>query len=259
MSNKSHAACDVEQPSQVIDNRIGLSRAAVLATLPLSIAVIPWGILTGALAIQIGLTAVQAQLMSLLVFAGAAQLSAMTLLSAGAAPIALFGSTFVISSRHLLYSVTFREHVIDLPLAWRISIAMLLTDEMFAVSQSHTLQHGQFSPLFAVVSGATFYVIWNIATFLGILAGDAFENLDALGLDFAIAATFIAMTFGELRRMPVALAIVVAAGVSVLTQPFLPDSYIIVAALLGMTAAFLVTSQETQPASSDNQKLRDHL
>jgi len=100
---------------------------AIIAITPLAIAVIPWGILTGAIAIQIGLTPFEAQLMSLLVFAGAAQLSAMTLMSNSASPLSLFTSTFVISSRHLLYSIVFREHMMRLPFYRRLFMAFVLT------------------------------------------------------------------------------------------------------------------------------------
>jgi len=217
-----------------------LSVAACLDTLPLAIAVIPWGILTGALAIQVGLSPIQAQLLSLLTFAGAAQLSCITLLGAGASFSAIFGSTFVISSRHLLYSVVFRQHVLALSQRWRLAIAFVLTDEMFAVSQAHTHKTGQFSALYALVSGYCFYVVWNLATLAGIVAGDLIENLDSLGLDFAIAATFIAMTFGELRRFPILIAILVSGCLSVALKAYFTDSYIIIAALTGMVAAFCV-------------------
>jgi len=216
----------------------------VLDTLPLAIAVIPWGILTGALAIQIGLSVVQAQLMSLLVFAGAAQISAMTLMAGTANLGAILGSTFVISARHLLYSITFREHVIRQPLRWRVAIAFLLTDEMFAVSEAHTKRAGGFSVSFALASGLTFYFIWNVSTLVGIVAGDSFENLDQLGLDFAIAATFIAMTFDQLRQLPVALAMLVSGVLAVLLQPIFTDSYIILASLAGMLVAYLVDSDK---------------
>lgn len=228
------------QPSASQSSAWRLSITACLDTLPLSIAVIPWGILTGALAIQVGMSPLQAQLLSLLTFAGAAQLSCITLLGAGASVNAIFASTFVISSRHLLYSVVFREHVLALPQRWRLAMAFVLTDEMFAVSQSHTHKTGQFSALYALVSGYCFYVVWNIATLVGIVAGDLIENLDSLGLDFAIAATFIAMTFGELRRFPVLIAVLVSGVLSVTLKPYFNDSYIIIAAIMGMFTAFLV-------------------
>ena len=215
-------------------------KQGVLDTVPLALAVVPWGILTGALAIQIGLSPLQAQLLSLLVFAGAAQLSAITLLAGGAGTPAILSSVFVISSRHLLYSIVFREHVLSLPFRWRAAIGFLLTDEMFAVSEAHTRRTGQFSPVFALASGITFYLVWNFATLVGIVAGEALDNLEQLGLDFAIVATFIAMTFADLRRSPVLCAVIVSGFSSVLLKQFLVDMYIVVAALLGMAAAYVV-------------------
>lgn len=217
---------------------------AVLDTLPLAIAVLPWGVLTGALAIQIGLTVLQAQAMSLFVFAGAAQLSAMTLMPLGASIWSLMGSTFVISSRHLLYSVTFRQYVKSLSLSWRVSIGFLLTDEMFAVSEAHTRRTGQFSALFALVSGLTFYIAWNLSTLLGIMLGDLAGDLEQLGLDFAIIATFIAMTFDRLGERPIFVAITVSGIAAVLLQPVFTDGYILIASLIGMACAYLADTDQ---------------
>jgi 4-azaleucine resistance transporter AzlC len=216
-------------------------------TLPLCIAVIPWGILTGAIAIQVGMSPLQAQLMSLLVFAGAAQLSGMTMMANATPLLPLFASTFVISSRHLLYSVVFRQHVVHLPLHRRLLMGFVLTDEMFAVSEAHTKRSGQFSETFAFVSGFSFYVIWNLATTAGIIAGEYFNNLESLGLDFAIAATFIAMTFTDLRRFPVLVAVLVSGTLSVLLKPVFTNSYIVIAALLGMLAAYLLNEPHALP------------
>jgi 4-azaleucine resistance transporter AzlC len=230
-----------------------LTRQAILDTLPLSIAVIPWGILTGALAIEAGFSAIQAQLMSLIVFAGAAQLSGITLIAAGSSFISIFTSTVVISSRHLLYSITFRQHVEALPLRTRLLIGFLLTDEMFAVSEAHSKRSASFSAWFAIVSGLTFYFFWNLATLLGIFAGEYFAELDSLGLDFAIVATFIAMTFAELRRYPVLVAVLMSGFTAVLLKPILADSYIVLAALVGMFSAYFCSGSETisgQQASS---------
>ena len=229
-----------DQPS----SRSKLVLQAILDVMPLSIAVIPWGILTGAIAIQIGMTPLQGQLMSLLVFAGAAQLSAMTLMAGSASMGTIFGTAFVVSSRHLLYSIVFRQHVLSLPLAWRIAIAFVLTDEMFAVSEFHTQKTGKFSALYALVVGFAFYAIWNIATLAGILAGNYFDNIDSLGFDFAIVATFIALTFDRLREFPIVVAIVVAGVSSILVKPYFTDSYIIIAGLLGMFSAYFVEERK---------------
>lgn len=224
---------------------------AIVDVLPLSIAVVPWGVLTGAIAIQIGLTPWQAQLMSLIVFAGAAQLSGMTLMANTASPLSIFGTTFVISSRHLLYSITFRQHVSDLSFAKRLLIAFVLTDEMFAVSESHTRKSGQFSASHALVSGFAFYIIWNVATLMGILAGDFMGDLDALGLDFAIVATFIAMTFDRIRQLPITMCMLTSGVLAVLLQPFFPDGYMVMAGLAGMLVGYFLSSDEDDESSKE--------
>lgn len=195
-------------------------------------------------------------MLSLLVFAGAAQLSAMTLMSGGASTIAIFGTTFVISARHLLYSIVFRAHVMRLPLRWRLIIAFVLTDEMFAVSEAHTKRTGVFSASYAVISGITFYVIWNLATLLGIVGGDSIKNLDQLGLDFAIIATFIAMTFDQLRKMPIALSIIISGSLAVFLKPVFADSYIILAAIAGMCVGYLA---ESLGSTDDNHQEKSKL
>lgn len=209
-----------------------------IAMLPLAIACVPWGVLTGALAIQAGFTPLQGQFMSLLVFAGAAQLSALSMYASGVGLLPILGSTVVISSRHLLYSLNFRNYVNQFSAPKRWAVAFVLTDEMFAVSESDTRRTGVFCYTYALASGFTFYVIWNIATALGIFAAGSLANLAELGLDFAIAATFIAMTFTELRRWPIAATILVSGLASVVLKPLLPDSHIVVAALLGMAIGY---------------------
>ena len=227
--------------------------------LPLCLAVLPWGVLTGALATQAGFSVAQSQALSLLVFAGAAQLSAMTFFAAGAAYGAIFASTFVISARHLLYSLTFRQHIAQEPWLTRIAVAFLLTDEMFAVSEAHTKRSGAFSVRYALISGLLFYIAWNLATAFGIalatLGASADSlGLDSLGLEFAIVATFIAMTFGEIRRFPVLVAVVVSGSVAVFTKPFFSDSYIIFAAISGMIAAYCCDKPDVSAAIEVNQE-----
>lgn len=211
---------------------------AVAAILPLSLAVVPWGILTGALAIQAGFSVMQAQCLSLLVFAGAAQISGISMIGTGVTAPSIWGSTVVISSRHLLYSVVFRSHVDDLSVAKRAVLAFVLTDEMFVVSEAHTKKTGTFSFAFALVSGFTFYVIWNFATLVGIVAAGRFDQLGSYGLDFAIVATFIAMTLDQISSHPEVLTVLVAGFAAVLLKPFLHESYILVASLLGMAVGY---------------------
>lgn len=211
---------------------------ASLDVLPLAIAVIPWGILCGSLAIKVGLSPIQAQLMSLFVFAGAAQLASLTMITGALSSI--FSSTFVISSRHLLYSAVFRSHVSKSPFLLRCCVAFFLTDEMFAVTCAYLEKNKLFSHCYAISAGVVFYVIWNLSTFIGIRIGEIIPDIENMGLEFAIAATFIAIVIPSIKNKAI-LSSVVTSGSSVLVLSILGNEQaLIIATLMGMFAGFIV-------------------
>ncbi len=225
-------------------SNFGTCVKGVIDTMPLSLAVVPWGILCGSLAISAGLSPLQAQLMSLLVFAGAAQLAGVSLLGAGASASAIYSSTFVISSRHLLYSAVFREHVRGYSLWLRSVVAFFLTDEMFALTIAYIEKHKEFSVVYALASGICFYVFWNIATYAGIVAGQHIPNLQELGLEFAIAATFIAIVIPSIKNNSTLMSVLVSGGSILLFSWLEIEQGLIFATLAGMAAGYITWRQE---------------
>ncbi len=225
-------------------NNKAVIQQATIDILPLALAVVPWGILCGTIAIDIGMSLWQAQAMSLFVFAGAAQLSAMSLMGAGAGWMPIGSSVFAISSRHLLYSIDLRKEVFRLSWAWRVALAFFLTDEMYAVSKTHLHRHGIFSPLYSLTSGIVFYLIWNLSTYIGIVAGRQIDQLEHYGLEFAIVAVFIAITAPHLRKLSMIVATVVSALGAIYFKEIFPDSYVIIASLMGMSAGYIVSGKE---------------
>lgn len=222
----------------------------MLDIFPLALATAPWGVLCGSLALDTGLSALQAQLMSLLVFAGAVQLASFTLIPMGSLT-ALLGTSTIISSRHLLYSAVFRDHTQALGLKWRVILAFLLTDEMFAVTMNR-LQHTQhFSRYYALGAGATFYLGWNLASLTGILLGRSIPNLENLGFEFAVAATFIAIVIPEIRDRPTLLCVVTSGVSSVAFAVFGVSQGLLISTLAGMVVGYFVSgfidSKRVQP------------
>ena len=214
---------------------------AIIDIFPLAMSVIPWGILCGTLAVNAGFTFWQAQAMSMFVFAGAAQLSATTMVGAGAGWLSVSSSVFAISSRHILYSIDLRKDVHKLALKWRLALAFFLTDEMYAVSKSYMQRYGVFSPLYSLAAGIFFYIVWNISTYVGIVMGQKIDNIESIGLDFAIVAVFIAITAANLRQLAMIVTTIVSAIGAIYFKTIYPDSYIIIASLLGMFAGYMVT------------------
>ncbi len=216
---------------------------AIVDIMPLSLAVIPWGILCGASAIEAGFSAWQAQLLSLLVFAGAAQLSGINLIGGGTTLSGLLNTTAMISARHLLYSAAFEKEIRHLSLAKRLLFAFLLTDEMFAVVSAYQEKHGIFVYRYAIISGASFYAVWNVATLVGILSATSISNIDELGLDFAIAAIFIAMTVPRIKGLPLLVAALISGSLAVVFHAISFQHGLLIAGPLGMFVGYVLTEK----------------
>lgn len=222
---------------------VSQTKQAVFDMMPLSLAVIPWGILCGSLAIEAGLSAGQAQLMSLLVFAGAAQLSAVNLIGTGATLPAVLNSTAMISARHLLYSAAHEGDIRQLSWFKRVLFAFFLTDEMFAVVSAYREKHGAFHYRYAVVTGATFYMVWNVATAVGIWSAKSIEHMDELGLEFAIAVIFIAMTVPRIKGFPLLAAVLASGLLAVYFEAVHFQQGLMVAGLIGMAVGYVLTEK----------------
>ena len=75
-----------------------------LHILPLCLAVLPWGVLAGSMAVSQGFTPLQSVGLSVFVFAGAAQLVTISMVAAGSGFIAICLTILVITAQHLLYA-----------------------------------------------------------------------------------------------------------------------------------------------------------
>lgn len=208
-----------------------------LAMVPLSIAVIPWGLLAGSFAIEAGLTVWESQALSAILFAGSAQLVATGMLKAGASLATMLLATFFITSRHLLYSVSMRSKVNPLPLKWRLALGFLLTDELFAICGQQSDK--QFNRWYALGAGLSFYLCWNLATLVGIVAGSYIPAMNELGLEFAVAATFIAIVIPNVKNAPILIAVLVSLTLSVLCSYLNVESGLMIASIGGMLAGYV--------------------
>ena len=216
-----------------------------LIILPLSIAVIPWGILAGSLAVEAGLLDIQAQAVSAIVFAGSVQLVGMGLIKAGASLTTLLLTTLFLTSRHLLYSATMRTRISHLPTHQRLILGFLLTDELFAVCSHQTRK--EFTFWYAFGAGFSFYLIWQLASLSGILLGQSIPNLDQYGLDFAVAATFIAIVLPTIKKLSVLVTVIIALVLSVLFSVLEIEAGIIYSSLIAMSFGYATSIIRKEP------------
>ncbi len=207
--------------------------------LPLSIAIIPWGILAGSLAVEAGLLGFQAQAVSLFVFAGSVQLVSMAMVSTGASISLILITSLFLTSRHLLYSASLRGHIKELPLKQRLILGFLLTDELFAIVGQQKIK--EFSFYYAFGAGFSFYCAWQLTTLIGIILGQTIPNLDEYGLDFAVVATFIAIVVPNIKKVSTLVAVITSLLLSVLLTVLDIDGSIVIASLIAMGLAYVVS------------------
>lgn len=161
----------------------------------------------------------------------------MGMIKAGAGVATMLLTTFFITSRHFLYSVSMRSKIAPLPLRWRLSLGFLLTDELFALVGHQ--QDKQFDRWYALGGGLSFYLFWNAATFGGILAGQFLPQLNDLGLEFAVAATFIAIVVPSIKSVAVLVSVVTALFLSVVLHFFEIEGALMMASIGAMSAGYL--------------------
>ncbi|GEL06781.1 AzlC family ABC transporter permease [Salisediminibacterium halotolerans] len=158
--------------------------------MPIAIGYAPVAITFGVLAGNTGLKAFEALLMSMLVFAGAAQYMALSMIAAGSGVLAVISATFVVNLRHLLMSTAMNERIDKGTRSKRSLAAFLLTDEVFAVSSAKKSP----VPLTELIgTGLAAYSSWIGFTLAGYYTGGVIPVFLQESLGIALYALFIAL------------------------------------------------------------------
>ena len=209
---------------------------------PLMIPVVPFGLIFGVLAIDVGFTPMQTMGMSLIVFGGASQIVLLQLFSGGASSLVIISSVGAVNSRHLLYGAVVSEHLSDLKLIWKIIISYFLIDQAFAISNEYLKKNKNRNRYFHLVGGgATCWVIWQSTTFFGIILGASIP--EELGLSFAVPLTFLALLVNDFRKLINIFVIIVSGAVATFGYNYIPfKAYAIVAGLTGLLVAMILTN-----------------
>jgi 4-azaleucine resistance transporter AzlC len=218
-------------------------------TLPLVVGAIPFGIIFGALGVNSGLTPTATMSMSLFVFAGSSQFIGAGLVSNGVGIPIIVLTTFVVNLRHALYSVTLAPHVKHLSQKWLLPLGFWLTDETFAVVVTrYNRDDGSLHKhWYHLGSSIIMYTNWQLCTLVGLIAGQSFQGIENLGLDFAMVVTFIGIIVPAVRTRPALVSVIVAGVVAVLAYPLENRLGLIVAALCGVVAGILAETYLPKP------------
>jgi 4-azaleucine resistance transporter AzlC len=173
--------------------------------LPLWLGVIPFGLAYAVTARDAGLSLLETQALSVLVFAGSAQVSAVGLFGRGAGGIEIVLTTLLLNVRHVLYGLSLGPRF-GLRGGRRLTAAYFLTDEAFGIA---TVRRER---TFAFLLGVelSLFVSWNLATLAGALIGAEIDPA-RIGADVVFPLAFLALLI-PLLRTRVDIGVAAAAG-----------------------------------------------
>jgi predicted branched-subunit amino acid permease len=203
-----------------------------MAMLPLWTGAIPVGLAYGLAAKSAGLDAIEAQLMSLLVFSAAAQISAVALIDDGAPVVILLATTLLLNVQLLLLGLAAGRETRP---SWRgrLAGAFFLTEGAYGVSAGI----GRLTLPSLIGAGVSMYTGWNIGTALGLTAGSAIPDPRGIGIDLVAPLAFLAVLVPLVRTRPAIVTVLVAAAVVVALVQIVPTGVAVLGAGLSGSLA----------------------
>ncbi len=222
-------------------------REGFVASLALVPSVLVYGSVFGGLAVQAGLRILEVWAMSVLVFAGAAQFVAVPMIAAGASPLAVIVTTYVVNMRHYLMAATLAPAFRDFPRARLALIAHVLNDESFAITVTRP---GPPSASVYLGSAAAIGGAFLGGVVAGTLLGGLIPEPTRWGLDFAFPAVFLALVATQLRRAGDWLVAVGSAALALVLAVMLPGTWhIVIAGLVGSVVGALLGDPTREEAA----------
>jgi len=217
-------------------------RAGLVSTLALAPGVIAFALVYGFAARQVGLSSGQTWLMSLAVFAGAAQFSALQVWStSGGGMVVLV--TLVVNLRYLLMSASIAPYLRGLSRGRRMLAAFTLSDESYALATARYAA-GSGSSAYLLGANLGLYFQWGMASLAGALLGRALPDLGPYRLDLIFPLAFLGLLVPLVRdRISLAVA-VVAGGLALAGSVLLPGKWYIV--LSGLAASLVGVASEVR-------------
>jgi predicted branched-subunit amino acid permease len=200
-----------------------------------------YGVSFGAVSVAGGLSVLQTCTLSLLLFTGASQFALVGVLASGGAPLSGAATALLLGSRNTLYGLRLAR-LLDWRGWRRAGAAHLVIDESTAMSVNRpdTAQ----ARVGFLSTGLSVFVLWNLATLAGAVAGTALGDPRTYGLDAAVGGAFLALLWPRLHslrnRLVALLAVAVALGLVPVTTAGVP---VLAAGLVAVAVGALATGR----------------
>ena len=174
----------------------------ILTCAPFVLMAAPFGMLFGVVGAEAGLSLAQVMAFSTVVIAGAAQFTAVQLMTEAAPVVLVVFSALAVNLRMVMYSAALQPHLRGAPVWQRILIAYTNFDNTYAIaSQEYETRPASASENAWFFLGASTPMVptWIIATYLGAVLGNQIP--EAFALDFAMPVLFLSLVGPALRSL----------------------------------------------------------
>lgn len=175
--------------------------------LPIGAGYLPLGFACGIVCAEAGMSVIQIFIMSLLVYAGAGQYIAGGMIAAGASPLSIIITTFIVNSRHILYTSVLYPYISKWSFFKQSLFATQITDEVFAMHSSY-MNKNSANTVTAFTVNIFSHSSWIISNTIGGISASLIPDSSKFGLDFTLYALFIALILPRLVNAAQGVALI---------------------------------------------------
>lgn len=203
-----------------------------------------WGLVTGVAMVKSGLPVPLAVLMSLLVFAGTAQLAALPLLASGAPAWVVWATAACVNLRFVIFSATWRPYFAAYPLAQRARLAYFTADLNYVLFMRRFPKPEPAPEQLPYFWGGALlnWFSWQVPSLVGIFAGERIPT--EWGLGFAGTVALVGLMCSLLTDKG-SVAAAAVAGCAALAAYALPLKLNIVIAIAAAVAVGVLVDHTT--------------
>ena len=192
-----------------------LFRSGAIDAVPMAIGIAAWGLVAGVAMAKSGMGVALAVFMSVVVYAGSAQIAALPLITAGAPIWVVWATTLCVSLRFMAFSFQYRPYFVHLPRKCRIALSFLMGDTNFVLFLRRFPEPvpGESHEDYFLGSAVVTFGVWQLTIITGIVAGNIIPP--SWGLGFAGTMALLALTCTQLRNPSTWVAAIIAACAAV--------------------------------------------
>lgn len=202
-----------------------------------------WALVVGVAMIKTGLSVPMALGMTILVYAGSAQIAALPLIAAGAPIWVVLFTALVINLRLMIYSAALSPMVREFSMAWRLLLGYNTTDTGFVLLMQHVEQYPDrpHRKWFFFGTAVGNWLVWQIMTVVGIVLGSQIPA--DWGLDFAGTLALAALAMLSLFNPYAGAGALVAGGVALAASALPLKLGLITAIVAGIATAMILEAR----------------